>query len=279
MQRLWVHGGVSGVAHDQSPSLQSACEFVGNALDAVEQAIRVLEDVPGLNAGYGAVLNRDGRVELDAGIADGTSGHFGGVAGVEVAHPISLARRVLEETPHALITGPGAALLGADMEQVVAAPEQIARWERAQSSGEFERVRFASPEHVDTVGAVALDEEGNLAAASSTGGIFGKLPGRMSDAPVFGAGIYAWRRSAVVGTGVGELFLRTLACREVGRLIENGSSPQEACSETIESIGKIERVPAGLLAIDDQGRVGAAYRGAEWQVAGLDGPLVPHQLQ
>ena len=278
MERLYVHAGVSGVAHGDGPSIEPACRLAASALDSVEQAVRILEEMPGLNAGHGAALTRDGRVELDAGIADGASGDFGGVTGVTVMHPVSLARRVLEDTPHALITGGGAGALFADMEEVTPTPEQLARWEQAQRSGEFQRVRFASPEHVDTVGAIALDAAGNLAAASSTGGIFGKLPGRMSDAPVFGAGIYASRRAAVVGTGVGELFLRTLACREVGRLIENGVAPQEACGEIIEGLGRIENAPAGILALDAEGRIGAAYRGAEWRVAGVGGPFEPQRL-
>lgn len=276
MSVVFVHGGVAGVAKPQRVSLAAgvaAGAGEARALDAVEHAVLVLEDDPRLNAGYGAVLNLDGAVELDAGISEGDRGRAGGVGNVTVRHPVSLARKVLEETPHVLVTGVGAVLLGAGMEPVAVAPDEMKRWEDARAEGRLGVDRFGDPEEVDTVGAVALGTEGGLAAASSTGGVFGKMPGRMGDSAIFGAGHYASRAAAVVGTGVGEMFLETLACARVGLLIEAGAHPQEACEGVVRLLGDRASLPAGLLALDRAGRAGAAYRGGSWDVEGPDGPV------
>ncbi|MFN2526201.1 MAG: isoaspartyl peptidase/L-asparaginase family protein [Actinomycetota bacterium] len=272
-----VHGGVAGSPKEQLASLDPALPpavAAASALDAVEIAVAALEDEPLLNAGYGSVLDLEGRLEMDAGIADGHTGRAAGVANVTVRHPISLARRVLDETPHVFISGRGAMMLARDMEVLDdSTPAQRERWEKARAAGVLESHHFGDPEYVDTVGAVALDGEGRLAAGSSTGGVFGKMPGRVGDAPIFGAGIYASEEVAVVGTGVGELFLLTLAALRAGRLVEDGATPQEGCEHTIEFLGTKQKLSAGLLALDRQGRWGAAYRGAFWQVAGPTGTL------
>lgn len=279
MPTVYVHGGVSGVPRplpDIGYAVRAAAEVKGSsALDLVEAAVRALEDDPALNAGRGAVLNRDGELELDAGIADGETGRAGGVGGVRVTHPVTLARKVLEETPHVLLTGAGARAFGAEMAEIGAAtPEQQARWERAHDEGALDLVGYGEPGYVDTVGAVALDDRGQLAAASSTGGVFGKMRGRVGDAPIFGAGFYASRGAAVVGTGVGEIFLETLAALQVGRLIEEGMDPQEACDGIIALLGRRDaRLSAGLLALDARGRSGASFRGGSWAVAGPDGAV------
>jgi len=271
---VYVHGGVSGLENPE-PDLSG---FVtvgaahGTCLDAVERAVRELEDDPRFNAGFGSVLNTEGGVEMDAGIVAGATGRFGGVANVTVRHPISLARRVAEQTPHVLITGNGASHLGRDMEQLAdTTEEERRRWEKARSAGNLGAWSYGSPEHVDTVGAISLDQDGELAAASSTGGVFGKLPGRVGDSPVLGAGLYASARVAVLGTGVGELFLETMAAFRVGALIENGATPQEACEEIIRLIRSRSDATAGLMALDVRGDFGAAYRGGSWAVAGPDG--------
>ena len=281
MVALYVHGGVSGVRKDVLPDLTSSIAAglsKATAMDMVEAAVRVLEDAPELNAGYGAVLDLAGDVDLDAGIADGTSGSFGAVAGVKVANPITLARRVLDETPHCFVIGPSAAELGEDLPDVEVAPARRADWEEAKAAGKLRIDRYGHPEKVDTVGAIALDSDGNLAAGSSTGGVFGKLPGRVGDSPVFGAGFYASREAAVIGTGVGELFLETLACARAGRLIEDGVAPQDACEEVIRFLGTRATTSAGLLAIDARGNVGCAFRGGSLSVFGPDGRLDPVQL-
>lgn len=272
-----VHGGVAGTIKESKVSLDDALRpalDASTALDAVELAVAALEDDPLLNAGYGSVLDREGRLEMDAGIADGSTGRAAGVANVTVRHPINLARRVLEQTPHVFVVGRGAMELASGMDILEdSTPAQRARWEKARAEGVLESHHFGEPEYVDTVGAVALDADGRLAAGSSTGGVFGKMTGRVGDAPIFGAGIYASEAVAVVGTGVGELFLLTLASLRAGRLVEDGASPQDACEQTIEFLGTRHKASAGLLALDREKHWGAAYRGAFWQVAGPQGPL------
>jgi beta-aspartyl-peptidase (threonine type) len=276
MNTVYVHGGVAGRRKEPSSpahSLAGALRADG-ALDAVEFAITALEDDPALNAGYGSVLDFDGNLELDAGLAH--EGRSGGVANVTVRHPITLARRVLEDTPHVLVTGSGAEQLGSDLERLDAtSSEQHARWQRMHAEGQLDPARYGSPDFVDTVGAVALDPSGRLAAGSSTGGVFGKLPGRVGDAPVFGAGVYATHGVAVVGTGVGELFLELLASYRAGALVEEaGLHPQQACERVIGLAGRRRPAAAvGLLALDAEGRMGAAFRGGAWAVAGPDGAV------
>jgi L-asparaginase / beta-aspartyl-peptidase len=278
-----VHGGVSGVAKDRVPVLEVALPTRpdATALDLVEAAVRALEDHPELNAGYGSVLNQAGELELDAGVADGATGRCAGVANVRTRHPITTARRVMDETPHVLLTGAGAIAFSASEEQLDdTTPAQRARWEEAEAAGKLGLSSYGNPEFVDTVGAVALDDAGHLAAGSSTGGVFGKLPGRVGDAPIFGAGMYADERVAVVGTGVGEIFLEGLACSRVAGYVALGISPQEACERVVAEL--VARTPpeiadpsAGLLAVDAEGRVGAAFKGGSWPVARTGGELVP----
>jgi beta-aspartyl-peptidase (threonine type) len=280
---VFVHGGVSGL-EKELPSLGDsvmAALDAAAALDAVEAAVVTLEDNPLLNAGYGSVLTIDGTIEMDAGVADGATGACGAVANVTVTHPIRLARRVLEQTPHVLLAGAGAMALGDDMPMLDdTTPEQRRRWEAAKRAGTLAPSRYGAPEHVDTVGAVALDAQGRLAAGSSTGGVFGKLPGRVGDAPIFGAGLYASESVAVVGTGVGELFLETLACLRVALLVEDeDADPQDACERVIRWLGRRRSVSAGLLALDRSGRVGAAFRGGSLAVEGPQGPLEAVRLE
>jgi beta-aspartyl-peptidase (threonine type) len=275
---VYVHGGVSSRARTEVPSLAHVFNEVKpatGALDAVEVAVRALEDDVRLNAGLGSVLTTAGRIELDASIADGAGGRFAGVLGIAVRHPISLARRVLEQTPHVLMAGEGAMALGPDLERLDdTTAEQWDRWRRARSTG----ARGGGSGQGDTVGAVALDADGRLAAGSSTGGVFGKLPGRVGDSPIFGAGTYVCPGAAVVGTGIGELFLETLAALRCGDLIEAGEHPQRACERVIERLGDRYDGAAGLLALDARGRVGAAYRGESLAVEGPSGPVAAVQL-
>jgi L-asparaginase / beta-aspartyl-peptidase len=279
---VYVHGGVSG--NDKPPtSLAHAlvkAVVAASALDGAEEAVCRLEDDPELNAGWGSVLNHDGAIELDAGIADGATGRAGGVVGVRVRHPISLARRVMTSTPHVLMAGEGAMALGESMDMLEGTTErQIERYKRALAEGGLESHHYGSDEHVDTVGAVALDSSGHLAAASSTGGVFGKLAGRVGDSAIFGAGTYASAEAAVVGTGVGELFLESLASARTARLIEEGAHPQAACERVIAYLGTRSDAPAGLLALGVNGEVGVAYRGAAWAVEGPNDPLDPVRME
>lgn len=274
MTIVYVHGGVSGLAKEEADlaAFVAAGAACVDSVDAVERAVQELEDDPRFNAGFGSVLNTEGGLEMDAGIVAGATGRFGAVANVRVRHPVSLARRVAERTPHVLITGVGASALGKDMDQLAdTTQEERRRWEEASAAGTLGPWSYGSPEHVDTVGAIALDPSGALAAASSTGGVFGKLPGRVGDSPVLGAGLYASAGAAVLGTGVGEVFLETMAAFRVGTLVESGIPPQDACERIIELLGKRADATAGLMALDHRGGFGAAYRGGSWAVAGPSG--------
>jgi beta-aspartyl-peptidase (threonine type) len=275
---VYVHGGVSGTVKPLTPLAHSLGHAVAaaTAVDAVEEAVCRLEDDPELNAGWGSVLNHDGVIELDAGIADGATGHTGGVVGVRVRHPISLARLVMTSTPHVLMAGEGAMAVSESMDVLETTTErQMERYKRALDEERLDGRHYGTDEHVDTVGAVALDPDGHLAAGSSTGGVFGKLAGRVGDSAIFGAGTFASPKAAVVGTGVGELFLETLASALVARLIEDGAHPQAACEQVVGSLGARSNAPAGILALGVNGQVGAAYRGGAWAVEGPDGPLDP----
>ncbi|MGH2807130.1 MAG: isoaspartyl peptidase/L-asparaginase family protein [Actinomycetota bacterium] len=278
MAYVYVHGGVSGRNRDRDPDLTPAVAAglsAGTALDMIVASVQVLEDDPALNAGFGSVLTSNGELELDAGIADGPTGSFGAVIGVTVEHPIALARRVLDDTPHVVLVGAGAEALDPRARRVEIAPAQLERWRTAKERGHLEPTRFGLPDAVDTVGAVALDDEGRVAAGSSTGGVFGKMPGRVGDSPICGAGTYASPEVAVVGTGIGELFIETLASARTARLVEDGMHPQEACEQVIAFIQKRQEAEAGLLALDADGRFGTAYRGASLPLAGPDGPIAP----
>lgn len=279
MVAVYVHGGVSGTSKTSRRSLGYAVEAgssAGVALDAVERAVCALEDDPKLNAGYGATLDREGGLELEAGLVDGASGRCGAIAGVRVRNPIAAARLVLEHTPHVLLAGEGAIAFAQahGLEPLEdTSPEVRAKWEEARDQGSMAPEHYGSPSQVDTVGAVALDDSGRLCAGSSTGGVLGKLRGRIGDSPLFGAGVYASPQGAVVGTGVGELFVETLACFRAGNSIERGAHPQEACEEVIALLGERRRTSAGLLALDSAGRHGAAFRGGSWSVDGPEGPV------
>lgn len=208
----------------------------GSALDAVEASIRVLEDNPNFNAGRGAVFTADGTNSLDASIMDGATRDAGAVAGVSATrHPISLARAVMERSPHVMMAGYGADEFSYQQGLEQAEPDWFytpERWEQLQDwlAG---RQAGLSPDldlKYGTVGAVALDIGGNLAAGTSTGGTTGKLFGRVGDSPIIGAGTYADNRAcAVSATGAGEYYIREGVAHEIcARMRLLGEGPQEA---------------------------------------------------
>lgn len=230
----------------------------GSALDAVEAAVRVMEDDPRFNAGRGAVFTADGRNELDAAIMDGATQKAGAVAGVtRTRHPVSLARAVMERSPHVMLAGEGADRFSVEkgLEQVdpawfrtEARWQQLLRW-RAQHEAAVD------PAHAyGTVGAVALDVAGHLAAATSTGGTTGKRWGRIGDSPIIGAGTYARDGAcAVSATGTGEFFIRDSAARQVcDRVMYKGQDLAAAAHDTIMSVGAIGG-DGGLIAMGPAG--------------------------
>lgn len=278
-----VHGGVRGKPLEEALDLIDAviaARSASDALDAVERAVVALENHPRLNAGVGAVLARDGRLSLDAGIMDGSSGDAGGVAGVTVRHPVTLARIVLSTTPHVLMIGEGAMELAGDMEVLTGGTtHQQERWQQTVAAGGFDPALFGTDDYVDTVGAVALDAHGRLAAAASTGGLFGKPKGRVGDSCIPGAGFYANGAAAVVATGLGEAFLRSSGCLRTALDIEQGLHPQDACEKNVLHLAETNDSSAAILAIDADGRVGAAFRGGSWPLCGSGNPLQPVRLR
>jgi beta-aspartyl-peptidase (threonine type) len=206
----------------------------GTSLDAVEAAIRILEDDPLFNAGKGAAFARDGRIELDAALMDGRDRRAGGVAGLTtVKNPISAARAVMERSGHVLMAGPGAEQFAREEGLDVVDPDYFRtpeRWDALQA-----KLRHDGGRPTGTVGAVALDRQGHLAAGASTGGTTGKRPGRVGDSPVVGAGIYAEDEICAVScTGDGEFFLRLAVAHEIVALVKHrGLSIRDAGDRVI----------------------------------------------
>ncbi|MBW9400623.1 beta-aspartyl-peptidase [Leclercia sp. LSNIH6] len=250
---------------------QRMLEAGESALDVVTEAVRLLEECPLFNAGIGAVFTRDETHELDACVMDGITLKAGAVAGVShLRNPVLAARLVMEQSPHVLLVGEGAEkfALAHGMEavspEIFSTPERYQQLLAARGAGET-RLDHAAPldeaSKMGTVGAVALDKAGNLAAATSTGGMTNKLPGRVGDSPLPGAGCYANNASVAVScTGTGEVFIRTLAAYDIAALMDYGGlSLAEACERVV-----MEKLPAlegsgGLIAIDREGNVALPF--------------------
>jgi len=254
-----IHGGAGSMSRDRmSEELQAEYEAAlgaaldagtavlaagGSALDAVEAAIVLLEDDPHFNAGRGAVFTYEGVNELDSSIMDGSDRSAGAVSGVTtVKNPIRLARAVMEKSPHVFLSRGGAEQFAAEQELEQAGPEWFATPERLRQLEEL-KARKLSWFDVDlkygTVGAVALDSRGHLAAGTSTGGLTGKRWGRIGDSPVIGAGNYADDRScAVSATGAGEFFIRAnVAAQICTRMRLLGESAQAAADVVMAEVG------------------------------------------
>jgi beta-aspartyl-peptidase (threonine type) len=231
----------------------------GPALDAVAAAVRVLEDNPLFNAGRGAVFTAEGRNELDAAIMDGATQKAGAVAGVtRTRHPIDLARAVMDKTRHVMLSGAGADRFSAEQGLEQVAPEWFRteeRWQQLQAWRNKQAAAIDRTHLFGTVGAVALDADGNLAAATSTGGMTGKRWGRVGDSPIIGAGTYAKNgQCAVSATGSGEFFIRESAARQVcDRVAWNGETLASAAQATIMAVGSIGG-DGGLIAMGSNGK-------------------------
>lgn len=220
----------------------------GTSLDAVTAAVRVLENCGVFNAGKGAVPTRDGTIELDAAVMDGATLRAGAVAAVRyIANPVDLARRVMEATPHVFLVGRGA--------------EQFARRQHMPRTGPDYFVAGGQRDAPGTVGAVALDRHGHLAAATSTGGIAGQWPGRVGDSPVIGAGTYANDATcAVSATGHGESLTRAVVGYGVSALMAHARLGVQAAArrmimEDLAGIGGT----GGLIAVDRRGRIAMPF--------------------
>lgn len=274
-----VHGGAGnprgGAVADEAPyhealreALAAACAHPSDSLSAVEAAVRVLEDAPLFNAGRGSVLTSEGTVETDAAIMCGATLRAGAVAAVTgIRNPVSLARAVMESSGHAFLVGVGAESLAAEL----GAEREDADW--FVTDAQRRRLARDEGDRKGTVGAVALDTEGRLAAATSTGGMRGQHPGRVGDSPVIGAGTYADAMCAVSATGDGEQIISAAAAHEVSALLRHTGVPLgDACEavlrEGLEPLG----ADAGLIAVDARGEVAMIFNTAMmhrgWRVAG-----------
>lgn len=258
----------------------------GSALDAVTEAVRLLEDCPLFNAGHGAVFTSAGTHELDASIMDGATLRSGAIANVDcVRNPVLAARRVMEHSKHVFFVGQGAVdfaraegleLVDPSYFSTEARREQLLRVQRDTPEAAVldhdgqAMVASGQPAPADpldsdrkfgTVGAVAVDAEGNLAAATSTGGITNKQVGRVGDAPLIGAGCYANNRSCAVSTtGTGEMFIRMVAAYDVSAQMEYlGASLQEAADRVVQQKLPTIGGKGGLIAVDGQGNVALPF--------------------
>jgi beta-aspartyl-peptidase (threonine type) len=282
---LIAHGGAGnwrpGSDDDALAGLAAAVEAGrrilaggGSSLDAVCAAVVALEDNPIYNAGTGAVLNFDGFCELDACVMESREARAGAVSGLQrVRNPILVARKVMEETDHVMLTGDGAQRFARVMgfpDHDPITPERRADWfdkrsrlDEVLGKHALRMRRFLKdhPEYAGgTVGAAAVDARGVLAAATSTGGVTLKMVGRVGDSPVPGAGNYACARVAASATGTGEFVLRSLATRAVAERVERGEGLAAAMQSVLDALGREYDADVGLIAVDDAGTPVARHR-------------------
>ncbi|SMB98780.1 peptidase T2 asparaginase 2 [Hymenobacter roseosalivarius DSM 11622] len=286
---LAIHGGAGTISRDQmTPEKEQAYHAAlrqvleaghdvlrqgGAALDAVEVAVRLLEDSPLFNAGRGAVFTHDGRHEMDAAIMDGRDRSAGAVAGVRnLQNPISVARLIMEKSDHVLLAWPGAEdfarehNLPTQPDEYFFTQHRHDQLQEALESGGIhldhsESKKAPQPKKMGTVGAVARDQHGNLAAATSTGGMTNKHYSRIGDSPIIGAGTFADNRTCAIScTGSGEYFMRAVAAYDVACLMEyRGLSLSEACRVVVHE--KLAPVggEGGLIAVDAAGNLALPF--------------------
>ncbi len=237
-----------------------------SALDAVEAAVRVLEDAPVFNAGYGAVLNAEGVAEMDALVMEGAKHRVGALGAVRrIKNPVSAARLVMERSPHHLLVGEGAEQFAAAQGVTLVQPESMIA---------PNRLNDPFNEGGDTVGAVALDAEGHIAVAVSTGGIRGKLPGRVGDSPLPGAG--AWADDPLGGacsTGWGETIIRSLLSVRAVDLLATHPTAQSAADAVMPIFARYDG-DGGLIMVDKAGGVGFAHNTPLMPVAWFEGEML-----
>lgn len=287
--RLAIHGGAGVIARATlTPERETEFRFAlariagaawaslqkgASALDVVEQAVRDLEDYPLFNAGHGAVLNADGVAEMDASIMDGRTRAAGAVAGVKTpTHPVSLARAVMDRTEHVLLVGEGADRFAGNCGIEQADSDYFITEDRAEQQRQAAHAGRVTLDHdplfivpnpadkTGTVGAVARDAHGHLAAATSTGGMTNKHSGRAGDTPIIGAGTWADDQScAVSATGHGEFFIRSVLAFDVHARMVYGhadlASAAEAALTRVEELGG----SGGVIAIDKDGQIALPY--------------------
>jgi beta-aspartyl-peptidase (threonine type) len=278
---LVIHGGAGNITKANLPP-EMAAQFEaklsevlthgdsilkagGSSLDAVESCVRMMEDCPLFNAGKGAVFNAEGKNELDAAIMDGKTGLAGAVAGVTtIRNPISAARAVMEKSNHVMLAGKGAETFAAEQGLEIVTPDYFftePRWDGYLKAKAYnDSIESVDKKH-GTVGCVAVDRYGNLAAATSTGGMTYKKYGRIGDSPVIGAGTYADNKTcAVSATGHGEFFIRNMVAYDIAAIMKyKGLSVTEAAEVVVMHKLKKQGGSGGIIAVDRNGNIAMPF--------------------
>jgi beta-aspartyl-peptidase (threonine type) len=278
---LVIHGGAGNITPANLPA-DKAAEFEakltevlkhgdsilksgGTSLDAVEACVRMMEDCPLFNAGKGAVFNAEGKNEMDAAIMDGKTGLAGAVAGVTtIRNPITAARAVMAKSEHVMLAGKGAETFATEQGLAIVSPEYFftqSRWDAyLKAKANADSIDALDKKH-GTVGCVALDKYGNLAAATSTGGMMLKKYGRIGDSPIIGAGTYADNNTCAVSTtGHGEFFIRNVVAYDISALMKyKGLSLIQAANEVIMIKLKNQGGDGGIIAVDKNGNIAMPF--------------------
>lgn len=278
---LVIHGGAGNITKENLPE-EIAAQFEakltevlkhgdsllkagGTSLDAVESCVRMMEDCPLFNAGKGAVFNAEGKNEMDAAIMDGKTGMAGAVAGVTtIRNPITAARAVMEKSEHVMMAGKGAETFAAEQGLTLVSPDYFftqSRWNSyLKAKANADSIDALDKKH-GTVGCVALDRYGNLAAATSTGGMMLKKYGRIGDSPIIGAGTYADNNTcAVSATGYGEFFIRNVVAYDISALMKYKNLPLAEAADQVIMI-KLKNIggTGGIIAVDKKGNIAMPF--------------------
>ncbi len=273
---LVVHGGAWNIPYDLTEKHRKGCKEAvlvgweilingGTALDAVEAAVKSMEDNPVFDAGKGSVLNMEGEIEMDALIMDGKTLSFGAVAAVKnIKHPVSLARLVMERSKHNFIVGEGALKFARKngVEECKTGDLIVERERKRlfEIRKEGNRIESLFQSRKDTVGAIALDSSRNIAVATSTGGIPNKFPSRVGDTPLIGCGAYADNEiGAAAATGHGEDLMKVTLAKTAIYFLKKTKNPQKAAEKVINYLERRVNGHGGIIVLDMKGRIGVAY--------------------
>ena len=302
-----VHGGAYAIPDELREACERGCRVAaskgyavlqagGSAVDAVEVAVQELENNPVFDAGYGSALTEDSLVEMDAVIMDGRTLKAGAVACVtSVRNPISLARKVMENTNHVLLVGRGADKFARRMgfEEVSVdelttpeAKEELAHYMKEENpygssvSSEFNNTIPKVTSGHDTTGCVCIDINGNLCAGTSTGGITAKMSGRVGDSPIIGSGVYCSNDAAGISTtGHGESIMKMCLAKEAATFISNGADPTTALTAALANMKARVDGCGGMICIDSKGQIGKAFSTSRMSWASISGAPNQHPVQ
>jgi L-asparaginase / beta-aspartyl-peptidase len=279
MISIIVHGGAWNIPDEMVDAHRSGVRKAllkgweilvkgASALDAVEQTVMVLEDDPTFDAGQGSVMNALGHIELDAGIMNGKTHDAGAVACLQnFSHPISIARKVMEESDHVLLSGVGAARFARENgfkpcpANALIIPRELNRWKDMYARDDLSPKKRNKDTYGDTVGVVAMDTQGIIAVGTSTGGTPHKYPGRIGDSPIIGSGMYADNDvGGVTVSGWGEGIMKVVLAKSVVDLmVRNGGNPQTAAEQGVALLKKKVKGRGGVIALNAAGEIGIAF--------------------